>query len=77
MIPLCWDETDPGYTIPDLQGHDIKLNTFRTSVGLKFILILHNHRKSGESKYDCKLTELDVVTTRIRYRVNEVTVTEI
>ena len=29
-----------------------------------------SHRKSGESKYDRKLTELDVVTTRIRYRVN-------
>ena len=28
------------------------------------------HRRSGKSKYDWKLTELDVVTTRIRYRVN-------
>ena len=37
--------------------HDIKLNTFRMSVALKFILILHNlttanHKKSGKSKYD-------------------------
>ena len=31
-----------------------------------------NHRKSGESKYDHKLTELNVVTTRIWYRVNGV-----
>ena len=45
------------YTVPDTQGHDTKLNTFKMSVALKFILILHNlttenHRKSGESKYD-------------------------
>ena len=33
-----------------------------------------NHRKSGESKYDRKVTELDVVTTRIRYHVNRVQV---
>ena len=63
--------------VPDPQGHDIKLNTFKTSVALKFIIILlnlttTNHRKSGESKYDRKLTELNVVTTRIRYRVNRV-----
>ena len=68
---------DPVYTVPDPQGHDIKLNTFKTSVALKFIIILlnlttTNHRKSGESKYDRKLTELNVVTTRIRYRVNRV-----
>ena len=42
--------------VMDLQGHDIK---FRIGFALKFILILHNlttgdHRKSGESKYDCK-----------------------
>ena len=35
---------------------------------LQFVIILQNlikayHRKSGESKYDCKLTELDVETT--------------
>ena len=29
-----------------------------------------NQRKSGKSKYDRKLTKLDAVTTRIRYRVN-------
>ena len=68
---------DPVYTVPDPQGHDIKLNTFKTSVALKFIIILLNltttsHRKSGESKYDRKLTKLDVVTTRIRCRVNGV-----
>ena len=31
-----------------------------------------NQRKSGKSKYDRKLTKIDVVTTRIRYRVNVV-----
>ena len=44
-------------------------------VTLKFVIILQNlikayHRKSGKSKYDRKLTELDVETTRIRSRVN-------
>ena len=44
---------------------------------LKFVMILQNlikayHRKSGKSKYDRKLTELDVETTRIRSRVNGV-----
>ena len=46
---------------------------------LKFVIILQNlikayHRKSGKSKYDRKLTELDVETTRIRSRVNEILV---
>ena len=63
------------YTVPYPQGHDIKLNTFKTSVALKFMIILQNltttnQRKSGKSKYDRKLTKFDVVTTRIRYRVN-------
>ena len=35
-------------------------------------LITTNHRKSGKSKCDRKLTELDLVTMRIRYRVNGV-----
>ena len=35
-------------------------------------LITANHRKNGESKYDRELAEIAVVTTRIRYRVNEV-----
>ena len=44
---------------------------------LKFVIILQNLikaylRKSGKSKYDRKLTELDVETTRIRSRVNGV-----
>ena len=44
---------------------------------LKFVIILQNlikacHRKSGKSKYDRKLTELDVETARIRSRVNGV-----
>ncbi len=58
-------------------GHDIKLNSFKTSVAPKSVIILQslittNHRKSGKSKDDLKLTELDVVTMRIRYRVNGV-----
>ena len=44
---------------------------------LKFVIILQNlikayHTKSGKSKYDRQLTELDVKTTRIRSRVNGV-----
>ena len=44
---------------------------------LKFVIILQNlikayHRKSGKSKYDRKLTELDVETTRIWSRVDGV-----
>ena len=35
-------------------------------------LITASHRESGKSKYDRKLPELDVVTMRIRYRVNAV-----
>ena len=55
----------------------MKMNNFKTSVALKFMITLQsltttNHGKSGESKYDRKLTERDVVTTRIRYRVNGV-----
>ena len=63
---------DPVYTLPDpCAGHDINLNSFKTSVALKFVIILQNlikinHRKSGKSKYDRKLTELNVVTTRIQ-----------
>ena len=46
---------------------------------LKFVKILQNlikayHRKSGKSKYDRKLTELDVEITRILSRVNGVLV---
>ena len=42
---------------------------------LKFVIILQNlikayHTKSGKSKYDRKLTELDVETTRVQARVN-------
>ena len=52
--------------VPDRQGHDIKLNTFKMSVALKFIIILQNltrtnQRKNGEGIYARKLTKLDVV----------------
>ena len=44
---------------------------------LEFVKILQNlikayHRKSGKSKYDRKLTELDAETTQIWSRVNGV-----
>ena len=65
---------DPVYTVPDPSGRDMKLNSLKTSVALKCIgldnLITTNHRKSGKNKYDRKVTEPDVVTTRILYRVN-------
>ena len=60
---------DPFYTVPDPQGHDIKLNIIKTSVALKFMIILKNltttnHRKIVRvNMHDRKLTELDVVTT--------------
>lgn len=65
------------YNVPDPNGHDIELNSFETSVALEFMVILQNtmatnHRKSDKSKYDRKLPELDLVTMRIRYCINEV-----
>ena len=65
------------HAVPDPHSHDIELNGFTTSVALKSMIILKNlittnHRTSGKSKDDLKLTELDVVTMRIRYRVNGV-----
>ena len=64
------------HTGPDLYGHYINLKSFKTSMTFKFVIKLQNliktyHRKSGKSKYDLKLTELDVETTQIRSRVNE------
>ena len=49
---------------PDPYDHHINLKSFKTSMTLKFVIILQNlikayHRKSGKSKYDRKLTELD------------------
>ena len=51
-------------------GHDIKLDSLKTSVAVKSMIILHyhddlittSHRRSGKSKNDRKLTELDVLT---------------
>ena len=53
----------------------MKFNTWETSVDRKFMISLHNlmttnYRKSDKSKYDRKLTKLDIVTIRVRYRVN-------
>ena len=47
------ENKDPVYTVPDPQGHHIKLNTFNTSLALKFMILQNvittNHRKSGKS----------------------------
>ena len=64
-------ELDPVHTGPDPSGHHINLKSLKTSMTLKYVIILQNlikayHRKSGKSKNDRKLTELDVETTRIR-----------
>ena len=66
---------DPVHTGPDPYGHHNNLKSLKMSMTLKFVIILQNlikayHRKSGKSKCDRKLTELDVETTRIRPRVN-------
>ena len=60
--------------VPDPHGHDIKLNSFKTSVALRFMMVLQNlittnYRRSVKSKYDRKLTELYVLTERIRDEV--------
>ena len=62
---------DPVHAGPDPYGHHINLKSLKTSTALKFVIKAY-HRKSGKSKYDGKLTELDVETTRIRSRVNGV-----
>ena len=68
---------DPVHTGPDPYGNHINLTSFKTSMTLKFVLILQNliktyHRKSGKSKCDRKVTELNVEITRNRSRVNGV-----
>ena len=68
---------DPVHTGPDPYGHHINLTSFKASMTLKFVIILQNliktyHRKSGKSKCDRKVTELNVEITRIRSRVNGV-----
>ena len=75
-LSLWWWPLDPVYTVPDPYGHDINLSSFKTSVALKFVIVLQNliktYWRSGKSKYVRKLTKLDVVTAWIRYRVNGV-----
>ena len=76
-VVLSWANSDPVHTGPDPYGHHINLKSLKTSMTLKFVVMLQNlikayYRKSGKSKYDRKLTELDVETTRIRSRVNGV-----
>ena len=68
---------DPVHTGPDPYGHHINMTSFKTSMTLKFVIILQNliktyHGKSGKSKCDRKVTELNVEITRIRSRVNGV-----
>ena len=72
-------QLDPVHTGLDLYGHYMNLECFKTGMTFKFVIKLQNliktyYRKSGKSKYDRKLTELDVETTRIRSRVNGVLV---
>ena len=50
-------ELDPVHTGPDPNGHHINLKSLKTSMTLKFVIILQNlikayHRKRGKSKYD-------------------------
>ena len=49
----------------DPHGHNIKLDSLKTSVAFKYMIILQNlmttDRKSSKSKHGSKLTELDVV----------------
>ena len=66
---------------PDPYAHHINLKCLKTSMTLKFVIILQNsikayHRKSGKSKYDRKLTELGFETTRIRSRIRSKTQVE-
>ena len=73
---------DPVHTGPDPYGHHINLKSLKTSMTLKFVIILQNlikayHRKSGKSKYDRKLTKLDVETPRIRSRVNGILINKL
>ena len=66
------------HTVPDPYGDDMKRIVSRgVHVALKFTirldnLVTSNYRSSGNRIYDRQLTKLDVVTRRIRYRVNEV-----
>ena len=76
----CYSKSDPVHTGPDPYGHHIKLTSFKTSMTLKFVIILQNfiktyHRKSGKSRCDRKVTELNVEITRTRFRGNGVSQT--
>ena len=69
--------SDSVYTVPDPHGHDIKLDSLKTSAAVKEMIALQNwtttnRRKSGKSKYDRKLPEFDVVTMTDRHGVNGV-----
>ena len=62
---------DPVHTGPDPYGHHINLKSLKTSMTHEFVIILQNlikayHRKSGKSKYDRKLTELQGVAKKKR-----------
>ena len=61
------------FTLQDPHEHDIKFNSFKKSATPKTTIILENlptnPRKVVRVMFECKLTEFDVVTTPIRYRV--------
>ena len=66
------------YSVPNLHGHDIKLDSLKTSVVFKFMIILQNlittnPREGSKNKYDRKLLGHDVMT--MRYYVNRAKVT--
>ena len=73
---------DPVYTVPDPLGHDIKLNSFKTSVAPKSMVILQNlittsYSKSGKSKDHLKQSNWQDSMSwlmRIRWCVNGVLV---
>ena len=46
----AYTHIDPVYTVPDPHGHDIKLNTFTTSVALTLTIILQNLTTSSHRK---------------------------
>ena len=41
---------DPVYTLPDPNGHHIKLNSFTTSVALTLTIVLQNLKTSSHRK---------------------------
>ena len=47
---LALANLDPVYTVPDPHGHDIKLDSFKTSVALTLTIVLQNLTTSSHKK---------------------------